>query len=318
VVGAIHHDDRGGDVVVMIAPGDAEPRHVADLDVGDVLDLHRDAVFLGQHDVPDVVDLVTLGQVVIAAVVDQPDAADVDRLLADRDLAPADIDVGIAERGDDLRDRQVVGLKLVHVDIDVELLGRAAPAVHLDNARDREQTAQRNPVLDRTQIGQPEMRRPDDLVAIDFAGQARLLDARGLVVGERNVLLQAQRRLRIGEVIIDTVFESNPNKRQPIERGRADVVDPGCRIEADLHRDRVITLHFFSRETSLLRRDFKDHGRRVGIGFDVEIDVGDRAGAGNHQQAEQDDRASRQTKRQKRLKHRLPHGQEIHTAATTV
>ena len=58
-------------------------------------------------------NLVALGDVVGAAAVDQSDAADIDRLLTDRDLAAADIDVGVAERGDELGNRDVVGLELL-------------------------------------------------------------------------------------------------------------------------------------------------------------------------------------------------------------
>ena len=85
-------------VVLVIAAGDAEPRHEADVDARHVLDQHRHAVVLAEHDVLDILDVIALRQIVVAAVVDQPDAADVDRLLADRDLAPADVDVGVAER----------------------------------------------------------------------------------------------------------------------------------------------------------------------------------------------------------------------------
>ena len=67
----------------MIATGDAQPRHEADINFRYVLDLNRHAIGLGQDDVLDVIDLVALGEIVAAAVVDQADAADVDRLLAD-------------------------------------------------------------------------------------------------------------------------------------------------------------------------------------------------------------------------------------------
>ena len=43
------------------------------------------------------VDLVPLGQILVAAAVDQANAADVDGLLADRDFAAADVDVGVAD-----------------------------------------------------------------------------------------------------------------------------------------------------------------------------------------------------------------------------
>src|SRR5580658_4883913 len=80
VVGAPHDDDRGDDVVLAIAPGDAEPRHIADIDPGHVLDPNRHAIDLGKDDILDVVDLVPLGQIVAAAVIDETDATNVYRL----------------------------------------------------------------------------------------------------------------------------------------------------------------------------------------------------------------------------------------------
>ena len=113
VKGSAHDDDRQGNVVVVIPAGDAEPRHVADRDLGDILDLDRNAVDLREDDILDVVDVPALGQILVAAAIEQPDAADVHRLLADGDLAAADIDVGIAECADDLRYRDVVGVEFV-------------------------------------------------------------------------------------------------------------------------------------------------------------------------------------------------------------
>jgi len=52
---------------------------------------------LAEDDVLDVRDLGNTCDVVGATLIDQSDAAEVDRLLADRDLAAADIDVGVAE-----------------------------------------------------------------------------------------------------------------------------------------------------------------------------------------------------------------------------
>ena len=112
VLGASHDHDRGHHVVVVIAAGDAEARHVADVDPRDVLHQHRHAVVLAEDDVLDVVDVIALGEIVVAAVVDEPHAADVHGLLADRDLAAADVDVRVAERAQELRHGDVVGLEL--------------------------------------------------------------------------------------------------------------------------------------------------------------------------------------------------------------
>src|SRR6516162_10151163 len=49
---------------------------------------------------------------------------------------------------------------------------------------------------------------------------ARLLDRGRHTVGKADPLLEAQRRLRIGKVIVDTPLEGDADKRQAIERGR--------------------------------------------------------------------------------------------------
>ena len=216
-----------------------------------------------KHDVLDVLDLVTLGDVVGAAAVDQSDAADIDGLLTDRDLAAADIDVGIAERGDELRNRNVVGFQLSEIGVDIELLGGAAPTVDLHHAGNGEKTPGDDIVLQCPQIGQPEMRRTDDLIAIDLTDQAGLLNLGDLIAGQVDVLLQADRRLRQGEIEIDAVFEGNADKRQAVERCRADIDDPGRRIEPDLHRNGIIFLHLLGGQAGGLCRDFQNNRRRI-------------------------------------------------------
>src|SRR5262249_16194081 len=119
----------------MIPAGDAEPRHVADRDLGDVLYLHWDAVELRQHDIFDVPDMPALRQVAVSAAVKQSDGADIHRLLADGDLAPAHIDIGVAERADDLRDRDIVGVEFIEIDLNIVLLGRTAPGIYCDHPR---------------------------------------------------------------------------------------------------------------------------------------------------------------------------------------
>ncbi|KKF67191.1 hypothetical protein XU19_23770, partial [Vibrio parahaemolyticus] len=88
----------------------------------------------------------TLGQVLLAAAVKQTNAPNIDRLLSDRDLASTDIDIGIAERSRDLLEREVVGVKLVQIDFDVVLLGRAAPRVHLNDSGNRQKAALYDPI----------------------------------------------------------------------------------------------------------------------------------------------------------------------------
>ena len=183
----------------------------------------------------------------------------------------------------------------------------AAPRVYRHDAvGNGEQAARCDPVLYRAQVGEPEVRRADHLIAIDLADQARLLNLRYLVAGQRDVLLQAERRLCIGEEIIDTVSESDAHEGQAIERCRADIVDPGRGIEADLHRDGVIALHLLGRESSGLRRDFEDHRRGIGIGLDIELGEGDNPGGDENQQAQQDDRTTCEAECEDGLQHDSP------------
>src|ERR1700678_1096540 len=119
MLGTPHHHDRGRDIVIMVPASDSEARHIADGNTGDVLHLDWKTVGLAEDNVLDVPNLVPLGDVVGAAAVDQSDPADIDRLLPDRDLAAADIDVGVAERGNQLRYRNIVGFKFSEIRIDI-------------------------------------------------------------------------------------------------------------------------------------------------------------------------------------------------------
>src|ERR1700676_2627698 len=238
MLGPPHHHDRGGNVVVVVPAPDSQPRHITDGNIGYLLDLDRKTVRLAQDDILDVLNLVTLGDIVGAAAVDQADTADIDRLLADGDLAAADIDVGVAERGDQLRDRDVIGFELLQVGVDIELLGGSAPGIDLHDSGNREETTRDHVILHRAQIGQSEMRRTDELVAVDFPDKTGLLNLGNLIARQVDVLLQADRRLREREVKINPVFEGDADERQSIEGSRANIDDAGGGIKAHLHRDR--------------------------------------------------------------------------------
>ena len=308
---AVHHHDRGDDIVLFVAAGFAEPRHVADPDIGHVPDFHRHAVGLRQDDIFDVFDVVALGQVLVAAAVEEADAADIDGLLAEIDRAAADIDVGVADRRDDLGQRHAVGVEFVQADLDFEFLGRAAPGIDLDDARHRQQTALHDPILDGAQVGQTEVRRAGHLIAVDFADQARSLNRGHRIARQVDVLLQADRRLRQREIIVDAVIERHPHERQAVERGRADDIDPGRGGEPDLHRDRIVALHLLGGEAAGLGGDLKDHRRRIGIGLDVELGEGNDPGADEDQQSQQDDR----TPGQSELQHAFEHGLSLQSGA---
>ena len=209
----VHDHDRRDHIVFVVAAGLAEPRHIADIDLGDVLDRHRHAVRLRQHDFLDVADLVALGQIGSRRrLFKRP----MPRMLTDcwpkLMVRPPTLILALPIALITCGKRDVVGVELVQIDLDLEFLGGAAPGVDLHDARDGQKPALQDPILDGAQIGQPEMRRPDDLIAIDFADQARALDLRRDVVRQADVLLQADRGLRERKIIIDSIVERDADE----------------------------------------------------------------------------------------------------------
>jgi hypothetical protein len=223
--------------------------------------------------------------------------------LADGDLAAADIDVGVAERGDDLRNGDAVGVELMQVDVDIVLLGRTAPRVDLHDPRHAEYATGRDPGLHRAQIGEPEMGWADDLIAIDLADRARHLDLRHLVGRQVDVLLQVQAGLGEREIVIDAVFEGDAHEGEAVERRRSDVLDAGRRIEADLHRNRVVALHLLGGQSRRLRGDLQNHRRRIRIGLDIEPGERNHPGAEEHEQSKENDRTPGQPERENTFEH---------------
>src|SRR5215510_10601823 len=142
---------------------------MTDGDLRNVFRKYRDAVGLRKQDVFDVANLVTLRQICRTAAVHEPHAPDIDGLLAHVDGAAAHVDVGIADGCDDLRQRDVVGVELVQIDFDIVLLGSSAPSIDLDYARNSQETALQDPILNRAQVRQSEVRRSDHLVPENFA-----------------------------------------------------------------------------------------------------------------------------------------------------
>ena len=245
---------------------------IAHIDLRDILHQHRNAVRLGQDDVLDVIDLVALGQIIVAAVVNQADAADVDGLLADADFASADVDVRVAQRGQDLRHRDVVGFQFVRIHLDLEFLGRAAPTVDLHDAGNgaRAGAARSNPEPCADWSARNASARPPGNDRISpvplFCWMLGTCAAR-----KGDVLLQRDRRLAVGKVIVHAVLEDDADKGQAIERSGADDVDAGRRVESDLDGNRVVTLHLLGGQARRLRGDFQDDRRRVRIRLDVEL-----------------------------------------------
>ncbi len=161
LLAAAHQHDALDDIVVVVLAGDAEPRLVGDLDIGDVADDDRHAAGLRQHGVADFVERA-----------DQADAANHGDLGPDVDGAAADIDVAVVQRLQHLRQRDAVGDQLVDVDLELVGLGLAAPAGDVDDARHGAEAALQDPVLQGLEIEHAEVRRAGELVAVDFTDRA--------------------------------------------------------------------------------------------------------------------------------------------------
>src|SRR5207248_5246422 len=122
LLAAAHQHDDLHDVVVVIQAGNSEPRFLADGYGGDILDQHRVAVALRDHGV---------GKIVHGT--DQPDAAHHGGLGPNVDGIAADIDIGITDGLQHLRQRQSVGDQLVEIHLQFVRLGLAAPPGDIDH-----------------------------------------------------------------------------------------------------------------------------------------------------------------------------------------
>ena len=286
----VHDEDGGHGVVIVIAAGFAEPGHVAHIDLRHILDLYGHAVELAECNILNVFDTAAEDEIGVAAVVDQANAADVYRLLADIEGARPYIDVGVADGAHELGQGHVIGFELVEIGLNLEFLRGAAPGIHLHDARHRQETALQDPILDRTQIGDADVLRPCNLIAIDFADEARCLNLGLDVVGQVYVLQEADLSLLQREIIIDTVLKSYAHKGKAIKRGRANIVHTRRRRQPDFHGNSVKPLHFFRRKAGGLSRDFEDDRSGVWICLDIQLCKGYRAANAESQQQEQHDR----------------------------
>ncbi len=195
----------------------------------------------------------------------------------------------------------------MQIDLDVVFLGGAAPGIDLHHARHGEKPPLQDPILHGAQIGQTEMRRPDHLIAVDFADQAGALDLRRDVIRQADILLQIDRGLRQREIIIDAVLKHDAHEGQPIERGRADDVDARRGGKPDFDRDGEIALHLLGRLAGRLGGDFQDHRRRIWIGFDIEPGKCEQAGDDEQQSPSRaGQRPPGQPECEKPLEHRPP------------
>ena len=287
----LHQHDAGHDVGLVVTAGEAEPGCEADFDLGDVGHQHRNAALLGQHDVADIVHRG-----------DDADAADVDRLFADRDGAAADIGIAGRDRGHDLRQRQPVGHHAVEVDLGLEFLGFAAEHRDVGNPGHDAQLAFDHPVLQRLQLHHVHAGRPDQLVAEDLADAAGGRDHRQHACRQYRVL-QPVEGLLAHEMIVAAVFELQADEAEPVDGVGADELQSRGRGDRDLDRDRDVALDLLRRLARLLGDDLDDRRRRVGIGLDVQHQERNVAEAEKGRERDHHQEPPRQAKRNQATQH---------------
>ena len=134
-------DDHTADRLARAPDQRCDTKRVADLDVGDLLDVDRCAI-RGAHD--NLLDVVHRGDQADASH-DQPGAVGL------QDVAP-DIDVALTHGGHDRAQRHFVLAQAIRIDVDLVLLDEAADGCHLGHARDRIELIAHEPVLERPQF----------------------------------------------------------------------------------------------------------------------------------------------------------------------
>src|SRR5581483_10130622 len=242
LLAAAHEDDALHDVVGLVLAGDAEPGTVTDGDGGDVAHQHRVAAALGQHGVAEVLH-----------AADEPDATHHGDLRPDVDRIAADIDVAVAQRLQQLRQREAVGHELVEVDLQLVGLGLAAPAGDVDDARNGAEAALQHPVLQGLEVEHAVAGRPDETVAVDLADGAGGRDLRLHVVGQLRQLRQAVEHL-LQRLLVGVVErELKLHVGQAIERYRADGLQVADAGGLRLDRDGDVALDLLGREPGALR-----------------------------------------------------------------
>ena len=302
---AAHQHDALHDVVVVVAAGDAESGLVADADGRDVADVDRHALVRRER-----------GAAHVLHAVDEADAANHGRLGPDVDRLAADVDVGVAERLQHLRQSDPVAGEPALVDGDLVGLGLAAPAGDVDDAGHGLEAALEHPVLQRLEIGDRVALRAGDPVAEDLADRARRRDRRLRAVRQLRQLREAVDDPLLGLLVGEVVGELHLDVREPEQRDRADRLD--VRDAGHLHfdRNRDVALDLLGRLAARLRHDVDERRHRVRVGLDVERREARGAGAEHEHeqrghehalsQGEGDQRVHRQSCRAARSMKRLP------------
>ena len=276
LLAAAHQHDALDDVVILVEPGDTEPRFGADIDGGDILDQHRIAAALRDHGVGEILDRMN-----------EADAAHHGGLAADIDGVAADIDVGIGHRLQQLRQRQAIGDQLVEIDLQLKRLGLAAPAGDIDHAGHGAEAALQHPVLQGFQVEHAVIGRSDQPVAEDLADRAERRNAGLHAAGQRRQLRQPVQHLLQRFVISVVERELQLDVGQAVQRDRAHGAQVLDARDLRFDRDGDVALDFLGRQAGRLRDDIDHRRGRIGIGFDIELPKGNQSA--NHHRKEDHD-----------------------------
>ena len=92
----------------------------------------------------------------------------------------------------------------------------------------------------------------------------------GVTAGRQCRVLQAVGDLLAHEIVIAAIFELQADKAEREHRVRADVGEAGRAGDRDLQRNCDVAFNFLGRLAGILRDDFDDWWRGVGIGLYIE------------------------------------------------
>src|SRR5208337_3923858 len=203
----------------------AQPRRVADLHVGQVLHVDRDAALFGDDDVADILQLAH-----------QAEAADVVKLPALRIEAASGVGVVAGELLRNLRHGYAVLEELGRIQQHLILHGGAAEAGVVGHALNGTVAAFDDPVLERLQllraaVGTLQNVTVDQAAGAEHRGETGLQPCRK-ARGAHPLEGQLAHEIRIGAIV-----EIHGDERQTIERDRTQRVEPRNAVQLDFNRD---------------------------------------------------------------------------------
>src|ERR1700730_13451314 len=274
---APHQHDALHDVVGIVVARDSEPRQIADADVGHVADHHRRALVVGDERAAD-----------LFYRMNQSHAPHDGRLRAEIHRLAADIDVGVAERGQYLRDRQSVAHQLALIDGNIVGLRLSAPSGHVNDARHGLEAALQYPVLQCLQVGHRVVGRPYHAITENLADRTDRRNLRLRAVRQGPKLGQPVDDPLLGLLVFEIVGELHLDVGKPEQGDGADGLHVGDAGHLNFQRNGDVALDLLGRLAGALR-DHIDEGRyRIRIGLDVKGEKARKTGPQRHDQHDDD------------------------------